>query len=595
MDQLRKRSVRRDGDNQCGLNLNEHAQIPAQHPRNFVSVKIRRFLEIAEEHGFKWAWADTCCIDKTSSAELSEAINSMFSYYSLALICFVYLGDVPTVNPLAPFAIPKQSNRGVDVSYSYFGRSRWHTRGWTLQELIASRSLWFFSESWDILGTKLEFTKELHDITHIPEDVLLDITSCTGMSVARRMSWAAERETTRVEDRAYSLLGIFDINIPTMYGEGLNAFQRLQAAILQKTPDTTLFAWGYGYDAWPHKIDGSWVYKPPLNPDRPMNNMLLADIPYQFKDSHDIDYRPDSESSRTAEKSATKQRLSLSTLPRSATKLVKVSYHITVIRLFKSWLNHGQRWVLNTDVDLISFNITPYGIEAHLPIVEYENNTYADLSWFIRDRKLLLSVSKEAGDKLANHSLPLYSVSPVRRIVTLYPADNDAIMYGNKAEFKRVFFELSTSHKKIPLYLPLNYIPFPVIRIPEHQLVCLATEIHAAISVKNGKSMECPTTISFMHHFSPSVTGPCTLLSFGTCKQNSRSGDMSVWVNMEMVESDEDPDCKHSCTDDHILNWPEHERTVTFRRYDQFTYTILLAYTTSSSGMHTLSLSLVKY
>ena len=195
-----------------------------QEPRERVSEKIRRSCELANSQGFRWLWIDTCCIDKTSSAELSEAINSMYRYYALSEVSYAYLRDVEEV--------------------SDFSRSKWHRRGWTLQELIAPRCVHFLSKSWTFMGTKADFAKELKSITGVPEAVLQLSQPHTDISITRRMRWAANRETTRLEDRAYCLLGIFDINMPTLYGEGSKAFQRLQEEIIKKHQDTTLFAWG---------------------------------------------------------------------------------------------------------------------------------------------------------------------------------------------------------------------------------------------------------------------------------------------------------------------------------------------------------------
>ena len=197
-----------------------------RNPRNYVCEKIRRCCELAERHGYKWVWIDTCCIDKTSSAELTEAINSMFRYYSLARICYGYLRDVAVV----------ANERDL------FG-SNWFRRGWTLQELIASRFFVFLSSSWQVLGCKADFANILEQETDIPASVLRLEASHTAFSVAQRMSWFQDRQTTRLEDEAYCLLGIFDVHTPPLYGEGRNAFRRLQEEIMRQSSDTTLFAW----------------------------------------------------------------------------------------------------------------------------------------------------------------------------------------------------------------------------------------------------------------------------------------------------------------------------------------------------------------
>ncbi|KAI0739965.1 heterokaryon incompatibility protein-domain-containing protein [Daedaleopsis nitida] len=216
------------------------AQCDADHsnPRDRSTPKVRQSCEFAENQDFDWIWNDACCIDKTSSSELSEAINSMFTYYSLAEVCYAYLEDVPSAdNSIA--------------SYRQLRSSRWFRRGWTLQELIAPDQVLFLSRDWTAIGTKAELSATLETITKIPIPVLRSPENIRNYSIAQRMSWAAERETTREEDEAYCLMGIFDINMPALYGEGRNAFQRLQEEIMKKSVDTSLFAWG-GLIKGPH-------------------------------------------------------------------------------------------------------------------------------------------------------------------------------------------------------------------------------------------------------------------------------------------------------------------------------------------------------
>ncbi|KAI0367383.1 HET-domain-containing protein, partial [Pilatotrama ljubarskyi] len=184
--------------------------------------------EIARRYGYRYLWIDSCCIDKTSSAELSEAINSMYRWYKLARICFVFLEDV---------------HDNLETRNAEFRSSRWHRRGWTLQELIAPRHVLFFTSSWSVLGSKFALVKTLEEVTGIDTVVLTHSVAVDTISVARRMWWASQRETSRVEDEAYSLMGIFDVHMPTIYGEGRKAFIRLQQEILRAIPDQTLFAW----------------------------------------------------------------------------------------------------------------------------------------------------------------------------------------------------------------------------------------------------------------------------------------------------------------------------------------------------------------
>ncbi|KAH9936751.1 uncharacterized protein BXZ73DRAFT_35679, partial [Epithele typhae] len=201
-------------------------------PRDLILPKIRGFLTLAERDGYEWAWADTCCIDKTSSAELTEAINSMFRYYALSGVCYVYLNDVSVEDD--------PTSRGITTAFSL---SRWHRRGWTPQELLASRVVVFFSKEWTPLGTKFEFADLLQDITGIPSEVVRLEKDFTDMSVAARMSWASKRETTRTEDAAYCLFGLFGVNLPTLDGEGQNALYRLREEILRTSGDVSLFGW----------------------------------------------------------------------------------------------------------------------------------------------------------------------------------------------------------------------------------------------------------------------------------------------------------------------------------------------------------------
>ena len=159
--------------------------------------------EVTRPHGIWWAWADTCCIDKTSSAALDEAIRSMFRWYHDADMCFVYLAGTHALADLP--------------------RDRWFARGWTLQELLAPRRLKFFNSSWQPLtraaNDKLNRgpLRTLAAITHILEAQLQDFQPKTNM-IREKMCWAARRETTRVEDVAYSLLGIFDVSMSMEYG-----------------------------------------------------------------------------------------------------------------------------------------------------------------------------------------------------------------------------------------------------------------------------------------------------------------------------------------------------------------------------------------
>ncbi|KAN0072319.1 hypothetical protein V8E54_009248 [Elaphomyces granulatus] len=194
--------------------------------------KIQFCGEQAKLDGFQYFWVDSCCIDKSNSTELQEAINSMFCWYRDAAKCYVYLTDVsrPTLD-----ADDKSSQLPWE---SAFRKSRWFTRGWTLQELVAPVSVEFFSKEGEQLGNKESLERDIHDVTGIPVKILRG-SSLSDFSVPERMSWAEKRETSRKEDEAYSLLGIFDIYMPLIYGEGReNAFKRLREEIEKSSKGT---------------------------------------------------------------------------------------------------------------------------------------------------------------------------------------------------------------------------------------------------------------------------------------------------------------------------------------------------------------------
>ncbi|KAI9773494.1 MAG: hypothetical protein M1839_002076 [Geoglossum umbratile] len=186
--------------------------------------KIQFCGEQAKRNSLRYFWVDTCCIDKSSSTELAEAINSMFRWYRDATKCYVYLPDVSR-----PHSDPADMSN--EPWKSTFRKSEWFNRGWTLQELIAPASVDFFSKEGELLGDKASLERHICEITGIPAKALRG-SPLSDFSVAERMSWAASRETYRQEDKAYSLLGIFDVNMPLIYSEGKDrAMQRLREEI----------------------------------------------------------------------------------------------------------------------------------------------------------------------------------------------------------------------------------------------------------------------------------------------------------------------------------------------------------------------------
>ncbi|KAF5679168.1 het-domain-containing protein [Fusarium heterosporum] len=196
--------------------------------------KIRFCGKEALRDGLQYFWVDTCCIDKSSSAELQEAINSMYRWYRNAKKCYVYLADV---------SIPIVGEISASTELQWkpaFQNSRWFTRGWTLQELIAPESVQFFSKEGIELGSKSSLEKDIREITGIPS-VALRGSSLSDFTVSKRFSWAKKRNTKRAEDKAYSLLGIFDVQMAMIYGEGEDkAFRRLHEEISKDSRNKSL-------------------------------------------------------------------------------------------------------------------------------------------------------------------------------------------------------------------------------------------------------------------------------------------------------------------------------------------------------------------
>ena len=227
------------------LRIMHHESLNSLHS----SLRMTTLTECHEQ-----VWIDTCCIDKKSSAELTEAINSMYQWYERAKICYAYLADVRMV---------EDEHENWEKSRAEFHRSAWFTRGWTLQELLAPAQVLFYDRNWAVIGAKLggyinpkapadgtrKLNEDISSVTEIKED---DLREPQYACVARKFSWLSRRETTRVEDMAYCMLGLCNVNMPLLYGEGEKAFLRLQMEIIKSSDDESIFAWfndstfGYG-------------------------------------------------------------------------------------------------------------------------------------------------------------------------------------------------------------------------------------------------------------------------------------------------------------------------------------------------------------
>ncbi|KIK99530.1 hypothetical protein PAXRUDRAFT_822692 [Paxillus rubicundulus Ve08.2h10] len=225
-------------------------------PAGLGYKKLLKFCEKArDDYGCAYAWSDTCCINKESSAELAEAVLSMYRWYRDAHICIVHLAGSSSVKD--------------------FPNEPWFTRGWTLQELLAPKRLRFFGKDWVPIRPKGEAQE--NSSFHRPDDksspfMLNAISEAAdigldhlknfnlnpnSVAVSEKMRWASNRKTTRVEDVAYCLLGIFDISIPIAYGEGGRSFYRLLEAIAQRCIDPTFFAWVGEPSIYSHALPAS--------------------------------------------------------------------------------------------------------------------------------------------------------------------------------------------------------------------------------------------------------------------------------------------------------------------------------------------------
>lgn len=220
-------------------------------------TKIINFCNVAQQGNLAWGWVDTCCIDKTSSAELTEAINAMYRWYKQPACCYAFLSDVVETDEAGSMCWPK------------FEHSKWFTRGWTLQELMAPTKLVFYDKYWDWIGNRSDVLERITTATAIPATAF---EFPERYCVAQKMSWASRRETSRVEDLAYCLMGLFGVQMPLLYGEGPAAFQRLQLEIMKVSSDETLLVWG----------------SPGPEPDLRLYGPLLAPVPASFAQCGDV-------------------------------------------------------------------------------------------------------------------------------------------------------------------------------------------------------------------------------------------------------------------------------------------------------------------
>ncbi|KAI6095815.1 hypothetical protein F5141DRAFT_1265501 [Pisolithus sp. B1] len=202
-------------------------------PETPPNEKLRSFCKKTRELGYKWAWSDTCCIDKSTSSTLDQSLTSMYKWYADSAATLVFLADA--VHPSKP----------GDLT-----RSLWMTRAWTLQELLAPKVIFFYDSRWkpylNIFGENhkqsVDIMQELADAIKISHRTITTF-SPDDLAIREKLRLASTRNATYVEDIAYSLIGIFKSDIRPHYGEGANALGHLLEEIVTRFGEVTVFAW----------------------------------------------------------------------------------------------------------------------------------------------------------------------------------------------------------------------------------------------------------------------------------------------------------------------------------------------------------------
>ncbi|PIL29023.1 hypothetical protein GSI_09071 [Ganoderma sinense ZZ0214-1] len=496
-------------------NLRIQCATTGDNPRDLASPKVKHFCILAEQHGYDWGWDDTCCIDKTSSAELSEAINSMFQYYSLAEVCYAYLRDV-SHNP----------DGGVDADS--FKASVWHTRGWTLQELIAPEAVVFLSADWEVMGSKADLATLLQEATNIPASVLSLETEVADISIAARMSWAAKRRTTRVEDEAYCLLGIFGISMPTLYGEGQKAFRRLQEEIMKQSVDTSIFAWGGLYPA-------------------PGSERDIRD---------DVD------------------------IPLWRARQPSVASVVrTLLRDRESAVRPSRQTTLKESVGIPTFTITSYGILAHVPIIEALHLSVIVL--YCSDGKEQLGLPITRCPDTPDAERPLYHVScyfprgvyqhSVGRLMGLGGNVNDLRLNGHQAipEWKSIY--LAHYHPPVPptralidrgISAPFRVPRWHIRNLQWHSKVRLLEVEHFGLEVPWSGSHSAAFIFEYAHPSIPDMFPDRFYLYLGLCAASQVHSDDTPsvpgphWATMRSP-APAGLEHIHSCAEDHVRDWAD--------------------------------------
>lgn len=368
-------------------------------------AKIKGACRQALKDSIGYVWVDTNCIDKTSSSELSEAINSMFAWYKGSVRCYVYLLDVsapdtPVVDP--DISLFEQS----EAVRTDFSSSKWFTRGWTLQELLASPHVTFFTNCWQRLGDKNDpaLSQAIAAITGISVEIITNPENIEHASIAERFSWMANRVTTRSEDIAYCLLGIFDINMPLLYGEGRKAFLRLQEQIIAVSNDQTIFCWSYYLEK---KFPPGW-------------NNVFAPHPSAFRDSAKFNRKTDERAKLPEVYSITNAGLSI-TLKASETSS---PFYIGVLAV------ECKGWGVGIVLDAAGSRHPSFQGPISFP-----SSIIEDMS--LRSQPLFLKCRGNGTSKSPSDQVPLLLVAPSR--IYMVASSSDDVLYDQSHEHTQHF------------------------------------------------------------------------------------------------------------------------------------------------------------
>ncbi|KAK7460467.1 hypothetical protein VKT23_009188 [Stygiomarasmius scandens] len=188
--------------------------------------KIQAACRQACQDGIRYIWIDTCCIKQGNHDDVAMNITSMYGYYQNAEVCYVYLVDVGRKRTM------------FDGRFWWQLGSEWFQRGWTLQELLAPRTVIFLNKRWQRIGDKYDLRDDIQRQTTIPSAVLSGEQSVQDVDVLTRMSWAMDRETTKEQDEAYCLQGLLGVSVEPDYDESYYAsFNRLGKALFDARPE----------------------------------------------------------------------------------------------------------------------------------------------------------------------------------------------------------------------------------------------------------------------------------------------------------------------------------------------------------------------